>query len=335
MSLTMPATRQELIDYCLRALGEDVINIEISDQQAEDRLDAALQFMQEYHFDFTSDVYLKHRVTASTVRLTTPTAADFNKGEVVTGSVSGVSFTLYTTATLQDADDLLITTVIGGTLSPGETLTGATSGTTAIVNTITVNSVDVADVTIGDTENRWVPISDAVTGVKQILPVNSSFTGSDFNMFDIRYQLMLNDMFSLTSISMLYYTQVQSHLDMIQFILMPNISYQFNRVDEKLYINADWEVVIAPGDWLIFECTAIMDPDNFPKVYNDMMLKKYLIAAFKWQWGNNLRKYKGLQLPGGVLFDAADLMAEGTAEMTALEDKIMRDFQLPVGFLVG
>jgi len=331
--MAIPTTRQGLIDYCLRNLGAPVIEINVSADQLEDRTDEALRFFQDYHFDGTEKVWLKHQVTGTTIQLTTSTASNFAPGEKITGQMSGVSFFNYQLnfPAPIPGPDILTTRKLGGTLIGGETLLGSVSGATAIV----LGPADAPVVVIGDTENRYVPVSDAIIAVERVLPLNQNFSGSNFNMFDVRYQIMLNDMFSLTNINMLYYTQVQSHLSMIDFFINAEITYQFNRTQDRIFMNADWDQKINIGDWMVFECYAIVDPDTWTKVYNDRMLKKYLTALIKRQWGSNLSKFTGMVLPGGIQFDGVRILNEANAEVAQLENEIINANQLPVDFMIG
>ncbi len=315
------ASRQALIDYCLRQLGQDVIEINISEDQIEDRVDDALQFFQQYHFDGTEKVYLKHQVTGSQVVLSAGDASLFQVGETVTGNTSLCSFKVE----LIGGTNILYTKSFHGN-SPtlGETLTGSNSLATATAGAVT----------LGDTENRWIPLTDSIIAVVNILPFTSGGS-TNINMFDIRYQMMLNDMFALTNIQMTYYTQVQTHLSMINHFLNPQTSFQFNRHQNRLVLNVDWDEKVLIGDYLIVECFVILDPDTYTDVYNDRMLKKYLTALLKIQWGNNLKKFEGMQLPGGVTMNGQKIYEEGMMERDKIEQEIEDGHQLPTDFLVG
>lgn len=322
------ASRAALIDYALRALGEDVVEINVSEDQCSDRLDEALEWFRDYHSDGVEKVYLKHQVTGTKITITSGNAASFTIGETVTGVGSGVSFIL---AGVEDTN-VLVTKVLGGTLTPGETLTGVQSGASATV--ASTGSPAVANVVLGDIEQKSIPMTDSIIGVNRVLPIVYENSG-DWKMFDVRYQIMLNDMFSLTNVNMLYYTQVQSHLAMINHFLSPETSIQFNRHQNRLFLNADWGHKLGMNTWLVVEAWAILDPEEWTAVYNDRILKEFYIALLKRQWGNNLKKFEGMQLPGGVTLNGQTIYNEAMAEIEEIKQRMVNSHQLPVDFMVG
>jgi len=322
------ASRAALIDYALRALGEDVVEINVSEDQCNDRLDEALEWFRDYHSDGVEKVYLKHQVTGSEVTLGSGDASLFVVGETVTAGTSGTAFILAAVG----GTTKLITRTLGGTLLPNEVLTGSQSAQTATV--AATGSPATAVVTVGDVEQRSIPVTDAIIGVNRILPISFENTG-DWNMFDVRYQIMLNDMFSLTNVNMLYYTQVQSHLAMINHFLKPDTTFQFNRHQNRLYLNADWTGKMNIGTWLVVEAWAILDPETWVEVYNDRILKEFYIALVKRQWGNNLKKFEGMQLPGGVTLNGQKIYDEAMSELEEIKARMVNSHQLPVDFMVG
>lgn len=320
-----PATRQQLIDWALRNLGDDVIEINVSDEQLEDRLDEALEYFWQFHYDGQEKIYLKHQVVASSVNLTTASGDTFTLGETIESSSGGI----FKLVSVSDDKFTLYFTRWSGTLAPDDTITGLTS---AAIATLTSNAEDIVS---GDIQNGWIPVDDNIHGINRVIPFNQSWSGSQFNMFDVRYQLMLNDMYSLTNVSMLYYTQVQSHLTMINFFLNPETTFQFSRYQGRLHLNIDWVERVRIGDWLIIEAQGVLDPDTWTKVYNDRMLKEYYTALVKKQWGNNLKKFEGMQMPGGVTFNGQKIFDEAVEEIKELKAEFQSTYQLPVDFLIG
>jgi len=323
------ASREALTEYALRALGEDVVEVNVSEDQASDRLDEALEWFRDYHSEGVERMFLKHQVVGTQITVSSGNADLFTPGETVITSPSGVSFSFMAAI----GTNVMHTKLLGGTLAVGETLTGQTSGTVATV--ASTGSPAVAAVTVGDFENRWIPLTDAIIGVNNVLPLNQNYSGADFNMFDVRYQIMLNDMFSLTNINMLYYTQVQSHLSMINHFIRPETTFQFNRHQNRLFLNYDWDKKVGIGDWIIVDCYAMLDPTTWTDVYNDRILKEYYIALLKRQWGNNLKKFEGMQLPGGVTLNGQQIYTEAVAEIEEIRQRFVNSHQLPVDFLVG
>ena len=315
-------SRQELVDYCLRRLGHPVIEINIDDDQIEDRIDDALQFYREYHFDAVEEVYLKTQITASNLVLTTNTANTFSAGEVITGLTSGVQTTLPSAATSGNLLSVYRTTE-DVDFTVGETVQGATSGVTGVVSSFTKGNYD----------NRYFPISDAVYGIKKVLPFYNRTSG--INLFDIRYQMLVQDLYNLMSVDMIHYTMIQNHLQMINMLLVGEKPFRYNRHMNKLFVDMDWEKDAGLGDYLIVNAFRILDPSTYTDVYNDMFLKRYATALIKRQWGENLKKFEGVQLPGGVTLNGQKIYDEAIEELTKIEEEVQSRFELPTDFFVG
>lgn len=315
-------SRQDLADYCLRNLGHPVIEINIDDDQIEDRLDEAFQFYREYHFDAVEEVYLKTQITSSNIVLTTNVANSFTASEVVTGATSGATTTLLQIPTSGNTL-FCYKTPEGVSFSAGETITGSISGATATISSFTKGTFD----------KRYFDIADAVTGIKNVLPFYDKASG--INLFDIRYQMLVNDLYNLMSVDMIHYTMIQSHLRLINTLLVGEKPFRFNRHMNRLYIDMDWEKDASINDYLIVNCFRILDPNDFTDVYNDMFLKRYATALIKRQWGNNLKKFEGVQLPGGVTLNGQQIYDEAMAEIQKIEEEMQSRFELPVNFIMG
>jgi hypothetical protein len=153
-------------------------------------------------------------------------------------------------------------------------------------------------------------------------------------MFDIQYQLRLNDLWDLTSTSVLYYSQVQQHIKLINDMLVGQIPIRYNSHQNRLYIDYTTAKLTA-GEYIIIECYRKIDPVDFTDIYNDMFLKKYATALVKYQWGENLSKFQGIALPGGVTLDAQQIKTEAQEEITRLEEESRLNFEMPVMDLMG
>lgn len=315
------SSREDLIDYALRKLGKPVIQIEVDMDQVEDRVDEALQFFQDFHYDGTERIYLKHQVVATTVVVAS--SAGFLPDEVVSradgtyfGIISITGNTLYC-RTINSALNKP-----GQTFTVGDVLTGQTSGA---VSTF-VSSVQ------GDIESGSVPISDMVTGIIRAIPWFMATNSANF-IFDPKYQVIMSTFQNLGSSSMIYFEQLMEHISLIDQVLRPIDSIRFNRKMGRVFLDLDWSLA-NPGDFLIFECYRILDPEEFTAVYNDRMLKKLVTAKIKVQWATNTSKYQGIQLLGGVTIDASSLMQQGIAEIEAAEQEIRDNYmELPIGFI--
>ena len=317
--MARPATRQQLIDHCLRELGHPVIEINIDEDQIEDRIDDAFQFYREYHFDAVELVYLSEQIISSNVTISGVNASSFTQGEVITGATSNATAKV---GTVIASNKLVINDPVG-TFQTGETITGASSGQTSSLITVNINNYD----------NKYLTLSDAVTSVVRVLPFSSRTRGID--LFDVRYQILLNDLYSLQSTDMIYYTQVKTQLQLIQDLLVGQKPVRFNRHQNRLYIDMSWSENVTPGEFIIVEAYRILDPDTFTDVYNDMFLKRYATALLKKQWGMNLKKFEGVQLPGGVTLNGQKIYDEAIEDIANIEKEVDARYQLPVDFFTG
>jgi hypothetical protein len=317
--MASPSNRQQLIDYCLRSLGQPVLEINVDDDQLEDRVDEAFQFYREYHYDAIEMVYLSEKINPSVLTISGTNAASFNNGEKITGGSSGATAIIYSNRSSSSMNVKKVT----GTFSVGETITGDVTATTASVATIT----------LGNYDNRYLTTTDSVVGVNRVLPFSSRNRGID--LFDVRYQILLNDLYSLQSTDLIYYSQVKTQLQLIQDILVGIKPVRFNRHQNRLYIDMSWEDDVEIGDYIIVEGYKILDPDTYTDVYNDYFLKTYATALIKRQWGNNLKKFEGVQLPGGVTLNGQKIFDEATEELKELKLEIQNTYQLPIDFFTG
>ena len=339
MSTSRPATREELIEYCLRQLGKPAIDIAVTPEQLEDRTDEALQQYQNYHFDATVRTYFKHQISCSEFLLTTNNAEAFAVNEQLVGETSGAVCNVYadgsignrlrvkginTTFTTHPVED-----VPNPQFIPGEVVRSISTGVTA-----TLSSDPDLFLKVGDTDNKFIPIDDSVISVIRLLPFSDSKT-STLNPFDVKYQLRMNDLYDLYSTSMIYYTQVQQHLSLIDRLMIGEKPLRFNRHMNRLYIDMDWNNFVTPDQYLICEAQQIIDPNTFTDVYNDQFLKKYLSALIKRKWGQNLSLYDGVELIGGVKVNGWQIFEQGDTEVIALEDEMQTKYQEPPMFTMG
>jgi hypothetical protein len=134
---------------------------------------------------------------------------------------------------------------------------------------------------------------------------------------------------------MVYYTQVQQHLSMLDMLLVGDRSFKYNRKMDKMYIDMNWEEVLNPDDFIVVECYRILDPTTYTQVYDDMFLKRYSTALIKRQWGENMKKFGGIQLPGGVILNGREIYEEAVEEITTIENEMQLKSELPIDFMVG
>jgi len=319
------SSRQGLIDYCLRRLGFPVIEINVDDDQIEDRIDDALQYFQEFHFDGVERVYLQHQVTGATLKFSGLSAPSFEVGELLIGATSGASCYV---VSINGTN--LIVSKVSGTFTASEIVTGETSGFSRTL-------APTAFYTPGDIENGYVSIPDAVIGVIRVLPVNGPSSGMNNanNMFDIMYQFRMNDMYNLLSADMIYFTQMKQYLSMLDMLLVGDRSFAYNRKTDKLEIHCKWTDVFEPGDFIIVECYRIVDPNTYTQVYDDRFLKEYATALIKKQWGINMKKFGGMQLPGGIVMNGQQVYDEAVEELRMIQQDMQLSSELPVDCMVG
>lgn len=251
--MAIPASRQDLIDYCKRRLGDPVLEINVDDDQIEDRIDEAIQYWQEFHSDATIKTYLKHQVTAA------------------------------------------------------------------------------------DVANEYIPISSNVLTVNRMFPMSSAF-GTSFNFFDIKYQMMLNDIADMQNFAgdLAYYEQLQQYLSLLDMKLNGTPQVHWSRHQDRLYIFGDIaDGDIQVGEYIVAEVYTLIDPDTHTSIYNDLWLKEYSTALIKQQWGMNLIKFEGVQLPGGVTFNGRQLYDDATAEIEKLRESIRLEWEFPADFFIG
>lgn len=251
--MATPTSRATLIDYCKRRLGEPVIEVNVDEDQLEDRLDEALQYYREFHSDATIRTYLKHQITAD------------------------------------------------------------------------------------DVSNEYITLASNILFVSKMFPLTSSFNNSR-NFFDIKYQMMLNDIADLMNFAgdLAYYEQMQQYLSLLDMKLTGSPQVDFVRKQNRLYVHGDFQDGdIKAGDYIVAEAYTIIDSSTHTAVWNDMWLKEYTTALIKQQWGANLIKFEGMQLPGGVMLNGRQLFDDATQELERLREKLRLEHEMPADFFVG
>ena len=317
--MAQPTTRQQFIDYCKRRLGFPVIDINVDDDQVSDRVDDALQFFEDYHFDGVEKMYMKHQITQA------------------------------------------------------------------------------------DIDRRWIYCPDAVIFVVGMFPFDDS--NSSINMFDLRYQLRLHDLYDFTSVSYVSYEITMQHIRTLNLLFSGTPQIRFNRKQNKIFLDIDWSRDVSVGDYVVIDCyrairpatitltgtgTAVTSANTIAgtntvfdqellegdiitlggqelqvskitsptslstvgpvstnvtngeltkpgnsEVWNDRFLKRYATALIKYQWGSNLSKFAGIQMPGGVTLDGVRIMTEAKEEMDKIEEDMYNFNSLPSEIFTG
>lgn len=247
--MATPTTKAEFKEYCLRKLGKPVIEINVDDDQVDDRVDEALRYWWDYHFDGSDKIYYKHAITET------------------------------------------------------------------------------------DVENKYITLPENIIGAVSIFSMGDPSIRSD-DLFNIRYQIALNDLYTLTNVSLVPYYMVMEHLALMNELLVGKQPIRYTRHKDRLYVDMDWNTV-AVGEFLLVEAYEVVDPDTFTDAYNDRWLQNYATALIKRQWGSNLTKFTGMTLPGGVQFNGEKIYDDAVAEIQKMEEEMISSYSLPVLDMIG
>ena len=182
-------------------------------------------------------------------------------------------------------------------------------------------------------DNQYVTVNDNLIGAIRVFPVGMNKMA--MNMFDLRYQLRLNDLWDLSSTSYVNYSLTMQHLQTLYLIFTGQQPIRFNRLTNKLYIDWDWENDVNEGEFIVIEGSIVTDRSTYPRVWNDRMLKKLATSYVKKQWGNNMKKFGGMALPGGITMNGQQIFEEAVNEIREIEQEIRNTYEAPPTFLVG
>ena len=247
--MAVPASRSEFKEYCLRKLGKPVIEINVDDDQVEDRIDECIKYYWDYHFDGTEKTYYRHQITEQTKT------------------------------------------------------------------------------------DKFITLPENIIGAVRIFQIGDpSIRASD--MFNIRYQIALNDLYQLTTVSLLPYYMAMQHLGTITELLVGQQPIRYNRHTNKLQIDMDW-TKIDVGQYILVEAYEVINPDTYTDAWGDRWLQEYCTQKIKYQWGTNLTKFIGLQLPGGVQFNGEKIMDDAEKAIEKLEQEMISSYSLPVADMIG
>jgi len=247
--MAVPTSRNEFKEYCLRSLGKPVIEINVDDDQVEDRIDQALKYYWDYHFDGSERIYYKHQITEQ------------------------------------------------------------------------------------DKANKFITLPDNIIGAVRIFPIGDP-TVSSGDLFNIRYQIALNDLYTLTAVSMVPYFMVMEHLALITEMLVGQQGIRYNRHRNRLHVDMDWNK-LDTGQYLLVEAYEVVNPDIFTDAWGDRWLFLYATALIKKQWGNNMKKFGNMQLPGGIVFNGQQVYDEADQEIKDLERDMVVNLALPAMDMIG
>ena len=270
--MAIPTTKATFKSYCLRNLGFGVIDINVSDDQADDRIDEALQYFAQYHYDGVEKMYLKYKVTQTDI--------DRARANATTTSADTVDSSI--TASFEEG-------------------------------------------------NNFIPMPSSVVSVIKIFDFTNAIQQ---NMFDIRYQLRLNDLYDFSSTSIIQYQMTMQQLDLLSHVLVGEVPIRFNQHQNRLYLDMNWEAMTL-DEYLIIDCYRKIDPATYTDIFDDIYLKRYATALIKRQWGANLSKFNGVATLGGVSMNGEQIYSQAIEEIQRLEEEIKLTFETPIDYMIG
>lgn len=247
--MAIPTNKAEFKAYCLRKLGAPVIEINVDDDQVDDRIDEALRYYWDYHFDGSEKIYYKHQITEE------------------------------------------------------------------------------------DRQNKYITLPENINGAVSVFPIGDPMVRSD-DLFNIRYQIALNDLYSLTSVSMVPYYMVMEHLALVSEMLVGRQPIRYSRHKDRLYVDMDWQAYNV-GEFLLVEAYEVIDPVVYTDAWNDRWLQNYATALIKRQWGSNLTKFTGMSLPGGVQFNGDKIYNDAVDEVAKMEQEMISSYSMPIHDMYG
>ena len=208
---------------------------------------------------------------------------------------------------------------------------GRAKGTNGVGIVTTTGTSGIGTFNFYETSN-YIQVPDSVIGIEKVFKFDtSSISGG---MFSIKYQLFLNDLYYFNSVELLQYAMVKSYLEDIDFLLTTDKQIRFNKRQNRMYLDIDWGSQ-SVGNFLVIDCYRILDPNSFTKVYNDSFLKQYLTSLIKKQWGQNLIKFRGVKLPGGIELNGREFYDDAQRELDDLKQRMASEYELPPYYFIG
>ena len=322
----MISSREDFKNYILRALGAPVIKINMAEEQLEDRVDEALDFWQQYHNEGTIHCYQKQLITPSEIHV----KESFTKIPIdkITGLESGAtaSVSLRMRDLKESTNVILCKDVKEDSFKLGEKI--------QIGNEIFTIDDTEGSIVRGIIDERKIKMPSWVLGVTRIQPFHHTNSSNDLLSVQAQVKMNIFDIYDLTSTQLIYYEQMMEHLQLLNFELNTNPSFDFNRHEGYVYPMCTWGVDVIEGDYIILEVYRMLDPSQVPEAFNNTWLKRYAICLCKKQWSNNLKKYGGIQLAGGVTLNGSEMYQEAIQEQKELEDELKMELP-PSAFLIG
>jgi len=323
--MAQPTTKAEFKEFCLRKLGKPVIEINVDPDQVDDRVDEALSYYNDYHFDGVEKTYFKHKVSNSVLKITTDNAEDFVVGETITGATSGAK------AVVLSASDREITYS-----KPSNDI--AFQHQEAIANddqTVAsfIESSANSGITKGIFELGYIEVPDNIIGaVNLFTPESNVSIGS--GIFNAKYQFVLHNLHDMLHYNITHFYMSMAHLSLMEELLVGAVPLRYNRHTNKLFLDTKLDE-LAVGTHIVVEAYQVVDGTTYPDLWKDRFLQNYATAKIKYQWGSNLTKFNGMTLPGGVQFNGEQILSDAREEIQRLEEEMASSYSLPATDMIG
>ncbi len=246
-----PVNREQFMEYCLRRLGAPEISIDVTPEQADDRIEDALQYYRDYHYDGSERLLYRHQITTQ------------------------------------------------------------------------------------DMQNRYIPIPEYISGISALFPLSATLMSSTSYLFDLKYHYINSAVADLNNVSIIPWHMAMERIALLERYFSQTPQFRFNRHTDKLYIDAAWGTQIREGQYILLDCHKEIDPVENPDVWTDRWLKRYATALIKRQWGENLKKFQGVQILNGITLDGKTIYDEAKEEIEKLEEEMLNSYSLPVNALIG
>ena len=318
----LPTNRESFKQFVLQELGKTVLDINVSDEQVENQIDLALQYYADYHFDGTSKHYYKLPITGDL-------RSDAIKEVKVINGGTGYS----NTDTLTFSSPPIGETVPNGSITTDNTGTILTIDLTdfgknyAYAPTVTINSSFGSGAILSADMGGYTILPDNIIGISRVFPFHFFTAGSD--MFSVEYQFALNNMYNIVNSQLVPFYMSKMHLQLFQEILVGRPSFRFNRKTNRLYIDV-LNDRLKEGEYMVIETFMVIDPMEFAEIWTDRFLIRYTVALVKKQYGQNLTKFIGGMMPGGIAFNGERILDDALNEIAKLEAEMLNSWSMPV-----
>jgi hypothetical protein len=341
--MAQPTSRSQFQEWCLRKLGKPVIEINVDQGQVDDRIDEAMSYYQDYHFDGVEKTYVKHLVTNSSVTVADSIELDpdndphFKVGDAIkeVGAVDHGTDTGTAFATVIAVDNtagqkrLFFRKPSSGTFNVGSYVTSDTyrakEGDTAAVRIDAIHQ--------GTFELEYIAVPENIIGAINVFSPESNVSlGS--GIFNAKYQYVLHNLHDINMGPLINFQMSMQHLQLIEELLVGAVPIRYNRHMNNIKLDMDWGNLTV-GTYIVIEAYKVVDPDTFADVWKDRWLQNYATAKIKYQWGSNLTKFNGMTLPGNVQFNGEQILNDAREEIQKLEEEIINSYSLPAVDMIG